>query len=491
MIEIEGKKHLLDAILEYCDDIVTVKDLDLNYIAYNKAFLRIILEEEELTTPVIGRSAEDLFGDCGCVQIITDNGQKAIAELETNCYTFRHKIHGVDKVIKQTMTPIIKDGIVQGVLSVSRDVTKEETFKSRLLEKNYQLNTLLENLPVLVYMKDVNKNLVLANNESRDFVTNGIDHYAECLKIDMKEAFPEVENEDNYVLQNKKHLRKEKVAIDENGKQHWYRIHKAPILTSNNEIKGLVTITKNIDADKKLEHQRDLFLATLSHDLKNPLQSQISSLEMLYREYYGKIDEGHQEIMELVIESAKYMKDMLCTLLKTCKQNNGIIQLEYSKFDIISLINRSIKEVRDLGKIKNVEINFNSQLNGDEKFIYADCNQLRRVIGNMLNNAINYAFENSVVKISLRLENGFYVFDFQNESDVISESLKANIFDKYVCGNPLESNSGVGLGLYFCRRILEAHDGSISLDNNGTKNTFSMKIPKMDETSALITEVAL
>ena len=376
-------------------------------------------------------------------------------------------------------------------MSVSRDVTREENLKTRLLEKNYQLNTLLENLPILVYMKDKNRNLVVANNESRNFVLNGIDSYSDGVEIDMKNALPEVENEDNYVLQNKKYLRKEKVVKDSDGKQHWYKIHKAPILTSNNEINGLVAIAKNIDADKKLEHQRDLFLATLSHDLKNPLQAQISSLEMLYREYYGKIDEGHQEILELVIESAKYMKDMLCTLLKTCKQNNGIIQLVYSRFDILSLMTKSIREVRDLGKIKNVEIRFNSKLTEDEKLMYADENQLRRVIGNMLNNAINYAFENSVVDISIKLENGFYVFDFKNESEEISESLKVNIFNKYVCGNPLESNSGVGLGLYFCRKILEAHDGTISLDNIGTKNTFSIKIPKLDEKSALITEVAL
>lgn len=232
-------------------------------------------------------------------------------------------------------------------------------------------------------------------------------------------------------------------------------------------------------------------MATLSHDLKNPLQAQISSLEMLYREYYGKINEGHQEVMALIIESAKYMKNMLCTLLKTWKQNNGIIQLVYSRFDILSLMTKSIREVRDLGKIKNVEILFNSKLTEDEKLMYADENQLRRVIGNMLNNAINYAFENSVVDISIKLENGFYVFDFKNESEEISESLKVNIFNKYVCGNPLESNSGVGLGLYFCRKILEAHDGTISLDNIGSKNTFSIKIPKLDEKSALITEVAL
>ncbi len=490
MIDIEGKEHLLDAIFEYCEDIITVKDLDLKYIAYNKAFLKSIIEGDE-KTPIIGKSVDEVFPNDECAQVVINNVQKAISELETNCYTFRHKIHGVNKIIKQTTTPIVRDGIVFGVLSVSRDVTREENLKTRLLEKNYQLNTLLENLPLLVYMKDKNRNLVVANNESRNFVLNGIDSYSDGVEIDMKDALPEVENEDNYVLQNKKHLRKEKVVKGSDGKQHWYKIHKAPILTSNNEINGLVAIAKNIDADKKLEYQRDLFLATLSHDLKNPLQAQISSLEMLYREYYGKIDEGHQEVMALIIESAKYMKDMLCTLLKTCKQNNGIIQLIYSRFDILSLMTKSIREVRDLGKIKNVEIRFNSKLTEDEKLMYADENQLRRVIGNMLNNAINYAFENSVVDISIKLENGFYVFDFKNESEEISESLKVNIFDKYVCGNPLESNSGVGLGLYFCRKILEAHEGTISLDNIGTKNTFSIKIPKLDEKSALITEVAL
>ena len=490
MIDIEGKEHLLDAIFEYCEDIITVKDLDLKYIAYNKAFLKSIIEGDE-KTPIIGKSVDEVFPNDECAQVVINNAQKAISELETNCYTFRHKIHGVNKIIKQTTTPIVRDGIVFGVLSVSRDVTREENLKTRLLEKNYQLNTLLENLPLLVYMKDKNRNLVVVNNESRNFVLNGIDSYSDGVEIDMKNALPEVENEDNYVLQNKKYLQKEKVVKGSDGKQHWYKIHKAPILTSNNEINGLVAIAKNIDADKKLEYQRDLFLATLSHDLKNPLQAQISSLEMLYREYYGKIDECHQEILELVIESAKYMKDMLCTLLKTYKQNNGIIQLVYSRFDILSLMTKSIREVRDLGKIKNVEIRFNSKLTEDEKLMYADENQLRRVIGNMLNNAINYAFENSVVDISIKLENGFYVFDFKNESEEISESLKVNIFDKYVCGNPLESNSGVGLGLYFCRKILEAHEGTISLDNIGTKNTFSIKIPKLDEKSALITEVAL
>ena len=55
MIDIEGKEHLLDAIFEYCEDIITVKDLDLKYIAYNKAFIKSIVKGNE-KTQIIGKN---------------------------------------------------------------------------------------------------------------------------------------------------------------------------------------------------------------------------------------------------------------------------------------------------------------------------------------------------------------------------------------------------------------------------------------------------
>ena len=340
-------------------------------------------------------------------------------------------------------------------------------------------------------MKDKDRNLIVASDNARNFVFNGVDAYSDDIVIDMEQAEQEIENEDNYVLQNKKPLKKEKAAVDKDGKLHWYKISKAPIINSKNEVNGLVSIAKNIDKEKQLEKQRDLFLATLTHDLKNPLQAQISSLEMLYKEYYGKIDAEHQEIMELVIESSKYMRDMLCTLLKTCRDNSGIIQLKFGNFDVLYLIEKCVKEVRDLGKIKGVTIKIDSKLKDKEKFIYGDEMQLRRVFANMLNNAVNYAFDNSLVTITIERTEKYYNFSVQNESEEISETLKANIFDKYVCGDPLGRNSGVGLGLYFCRKIIEAHEGKIMLENNGTKNSFSVEIPLLSEKSALLNEVAL
>ena len=75
--------------------------------------------------------------------------------------------------------------------------------------------------------------------------------------------------------------------------------------------------------------------------------------------------------------------------------------------------------------------------------------------------------------------------------DEIDDELKAQIFDKYVCGHQLTENNGVGLGLYFCKKIVEAHNGKISLDANGTTNTFKIELPISTENPAMIKEVIL
>ena len=486
MIKLTGNEHLLDAVFEYCEDIITVKDLNLRYVAYNIAFLKHIGIEDG--NKILGKTVQEVVPQSGC-DIILQNVKKVMTELKPCSYTFVLEKGGGRKYVKQTATPVIRNGVLTNILMVSSDITNEESLNSKLIEKNYQLNTLLAYLPFYVYMKDKNKNLIVASERSRDFVKNGVDNISNNITIDIPMVEEQAANEDNYVLTNKKYLSKEKTAVDINGKTHWYRIHKAPILTENNDINGLVTIAKNIDSEKQLETQKNLFLATLSHDLKNPLQAQISSLEMLYRQLYNKMNDDQKEIFELIIESSKYMKTMLCTLLKTCKESDGAIQLERNQFDIKKLLKRSVKEIRELATNKNVTISIVS--NSEKNIVFADENQMRRVISNLLNNAVNYAFENTEINISLQSEKDKFLLKIENKSDVISDSLKKHIFDKYVCSENKQNNSQTGLGLYFCRKIVEAHEGHIRLYNNDYSNTFEVELPTINENSALISQVVL
>ncbi|MDO5304703.1 MAG: PAS domain S-box protein [bacterium] len=375
MIKLTGNEHLLDAVFEYCEDIITVKDLNLRYVAYNKAFLKHIGIEDG--NAVLGKTVQEIVPKSAC-DVIEENVRKVITELKPCSYTFVLNKDGCSKYVKQTATPVIRNGVLTNILMVSSDITNEECLNEKLIEKNYQLNTLLEYLPFFVYMKDKNRKLIVATEKSRNFVENGVDNLSADIRLDIPTATEQAANEDNYVLQNKKYLSKEKTAIDINGKTHWYRIHKAPILTENNDINGLVTIAKNIDKEKQLETQKNLFLATLSHDLKNPMQAQISSLNMLYRQLVGKMNDDQKEIFELIIESSIYMKTMLCTLLKTCKESDGAIQLERKNFDMKKIINRAVKEIKELAACKKITLSVSSI--SDENFVFADENQMRRVV---------------------------------------------------------------------------------------------------------------
>ncbi len=487
MIDIESKEHLLNAVLEYCEDIVTVKDLSLKYVAYNNAFLKAI--NATLDTPILGEKVTTVL-PFDCVDLLEHHAKLAINTLEKQVYMLVLSYPTGNKIFKQTITPIIENGVAKGILSVSTDVTTEENLKAKLISKNYQLNTLIDNLPILIYMKDKDRNIIVANNNTKQFVYNGIDVFCNNLKIDVTANEEETFNEDNYVLQNKKHLRKEKVALDENGESHWYKVNKAPILTENNEIMGLVTIAKNIDAEKTLENQKSLFLATLSHDLKNPLQAQISTLELFNKGAFGELNNTQKEILEMMLESSKYMREMLYTLLKTGKDNNGRILLTRSYFKLDNLICKCVREIKDLALNKNIKIIMQSKLK-PEDLLYADEIQMRRVIGNLLNNGINYAFENTQLKIVVKKQKNNIVLKITNNSAEIAESLQEHIFDKYVCGDPLQSNIGIGLGLYFCKKVIEANEGNINLDAAGTTNTFIITLPILSEENALIKEIVL
>lgn len=486
MINLKGNEHLLDAVLEYCDDIITVKDLNLNYVAYNKAFLKIL--NKSLNTDITGKSVCEVLPQ-SCVETMVTNAKRVIEELRPLSYTLILDMNGTTRIIKQTTTPIIRNGIVENILTVSSDVTNEENLKAKLIEKNYQLNTLLENLPYLVYMKDRNKDIIVASEKSKKFLYNGIDNFEDGLRLKMEEVEAETSNEDNYVIENKKILIKEKMVQDFDGKSHHYIVHKAPILTETNEITGLVTIAKNIDTEKQLETQKNLFLATLSHDLKNPLQAQISSLEMFNKQFANKVNDDQKEILELIIESAKYMRSMLCTLLSTCKDNYGVIQLERKNFDIEKTLVRSVKEIKNLAIERNLHLEVSIKTRNN--IIYADELQIRRVINNLLNNSVNYAFEGTCIEVDLVTTKDSVTIGIENQSEVIPDNIKCHIFDKFVCGDKLQSNARVGLGLYFCKKIVEAHEGKISLNANGTSNRFVIEVPILSEKNAQINEVVL
>lgn len=438
---------LLNGLMDSCEEIITIKDLNYKYLTCNNAFLKHF----NLTSQaqIIGKTVFEMLqadnADC-----IKKNIDEAIKSKKPQSYIFKVLMVDGSKIVHQTSTPLIKDGKVQYILSISRDITKDELMKEELIRKNVQINTMLEYMPVLLYMKDKNKQYLIGSKYAKDFVFYGIDNYADGLQIDLSLAQGNVNAEDNYVLNNKSSLVIEKSAKDKNGEMHWYNVLKAPILREDNSIDGLVTI---------------------------------SCIDQCCKGLFGELNDTQKEILSITLESANYMKDMLYTLINTYKYDNGNIKLNIKETNIAELIKTCIREIKSLAKERNLNLIFTSNINDKDATADVDLKQIRRVISNLLNNGVNYAYENTDFNIFLETDGEFLKIAMENIGPPIDEETQEHLFEKYISKANRFQKVGFGLGMYLSKQIMEAHGGSISYQGNGDFSKFILEI-KRENTNA-------
>ena len=185
------------------------------------------------------------------------------------------------------------------------------------------------------------------------------------------------------------------------------------------------------------------------------------------------------QIIDTLIESSLHMNLMLNSIIQTYKVDNGIIELNKTLTNIKSLILKCIAEVDILAKSKNLKINCNIP----PLEIQCDNTLIRRVIANIINNAIKHAFENSSITINVFKKFDKCYFEFSNIGKPIPENIRNHLFEKYVTGNQL---TGIGLGLYFSKKVINAHNGNIFLDCQNNTVKFVFYLPISDKTESKI-----
>lgn len=239
---------------------------------------------------------------------------------------------------------------------------------------------------------------------------------------------------------------------------------------------------KDLEKDSKEKSQKEMFITAITHDLKNSVQAQLLSLDVLNKESLGSLNSEQKEIIQMIIESVNYTKEMLYSVITTYMYDNGTVKLNKINFPIDDLVNNCINESGLFAKDKKISVVYNFP--GLQ--IYADANQLRRVITNLINNAITYADKGSTLEIYVYKSKDDIVFEFTNTGKPIPKEIQKHIFDKYVTGSSGLSKTGFGIGLYSSKKVVEAHNGKISLNSKGAKTTFSFKIPAENKDNGLL-----
>lgn len=461
-------KELISAICNSSQDLIVYKDCNGKYLYCNQVFLNTV---NKTLDEIKGKPEADLFipKDAAMLNKITRRVLKG--------KVIRKKIHieASDKIYDITATPLVLTKGVFGALIIAKDITQEENLKSELEDQEQMFRSVLLGMPIAAYLKDLDGNVTYENKMATDFLGLSDSDNANKWHYEEKRA-DEISKEDNEIINNSKCISREKLITLKNNDKRWFKVTKCPIINHKKKVIGICSVARDINTEKTAAEQRETYVATLTHDLKTPTIAQIKALDLLLNDHMGPLNNEQRELLMLTKDSCNFMYEMLSTLLSTYKYENGDYILNYEKFNFISLVEETINELDSMLKEKNVLIHICKE----GKIFDTTCDrmQIKRVLTNLLGNAISYAYNNTQIHINIKQNEESINFEAKNKSAYINPETMNNLFKKYVSHAAKFNKVGVGLGLYLSKQIINAHKGDIyakSFEDN--HNIFGFVLP--------------
>jgi len=234
-----------------------------------------------------------------------------------------------------------------------------------------------------------------------------------------------------------------------------------------------------IDQLKKMEKYRRDFLGDVSHELKTPIFNTQGYIETLIN---GAIDNPKVNISYLKKASKNLdrLSNIVENLLKISESESGNIDLNFSKFDVIKVIDQCIENQEMFADSKDIHITYkkNSPVS---KMVKGDKEQITTVIDNLINNAIKYGKEFGTVKIGIYKMDNVVLIEITDDGPGIAQEDLPRLFDRFFRVDKHRSrfDGGNGLGLSICKHIMEAHQQTIHVRSTiDVGTTFGITIAK-------------
>lgn len=222
---------------------------------------------------------------------------------------------------------------------------------------------------------------------------------------------------------------------------------------------------------KELKNQRmkSELISNVSHDLKTPMTSIITYIDLLKKE--GLDSENAPKYLEILDEKSQRLKKLSEDLFEAAKASSGDMPVHLARVEMTSLVNQGLGEYQDRFNKKGFEVIFRSEQ--DKFFIMADGQLLWRVIENLFGNLLKYAMENTRIYLDLREEidetdhRSYVALDVKNMSKYPLNIPADELMERFKRGDDSRSTEGSGLGLAIVRDLTTLQKGRFDLKVDG------------------------
>jgi signal transduction histidine kinase len=242
--------------------------------------------------------------------------------------------------------------------------------------------------------------------------------------------------------------------------------------TSNREYYDLVRHQR--DDLMRLQLQKERLMAFVVHDLKNPVGTVDLHAQVLLRD--KELPERARNGVLSIRTEVRALMRLILNLLDISKSEEGKLSPSLSPTDLPAIIREVFDALDVRARAKNIALEQAIEVQG----IVADADLLRRVIENLLENALRHAPEDSTVRVSAANVDGSVELRIADSGLGIPPEMRDSIFERFVqveSRDRATSRSGRGLGLAFCQLAVEAHGGRIWVEDAAPGAVFCVRLP--------------
>ena len=224
------------------------------------------------------------------------------------------------------------------------------------------------------------------------------------------------------------------------------------------------------------ERLRANLLRSISHDLRTPLTSISGNASNLLSNADNFDKPTRQQIYSDIYDDSMWLINLVENLLAVTRLEDGRMNLRLSSELLDEIVNEALNRMDK--KRCGHEIKFT--MPDDFIIVQADPKLMVQVIINLLDNAVKYTPEGTLIEIEAKKQDDKAILIVRDNGNGISDSNKVHIFDMFFTGDnkPVDNRRSLGLGLSLCKSIVEAHNGEITVSNNQPHGTvFTITLP--------------
>jgi signal transduction histidine kinase len=240
-------------------------------------------------------------------------------------------------------------------------------------------------------------------------------------------------------------------------------------------------------AADEANHLKDEFLATISHELRNPLNVMLGYSELLLRMDEIKQSPQLSQMSEALRRNALAQSYLIRDLLELSRLRSGKLTLNLETASLATAINNAIETVRADADLKNISIDLALPIS--PIFLEGDPLRLEQIIWNLLSNSVKFTDAGGKIRVALDRQDGDAVLTVEDTGQGIHPSFLPRVFDMFRQGDTRASrqHSGLGIGLALVQQLVRLHNGAVEAfsEGPGKGSTFTIRLPAKHELTAI------